>query len=317
MFSPQVHRVALYIAAITLICGGAKVVCAAEDSTTVVAKQGAAVVTLGDIDTFAEGIPEEQRAGFFDSSKRVEGVISNLLLKKQLAAEARTLGLEKEPMVKAQIAAAEDDVLSKVRMARLKVDTKVPDLTQLAKETYLGNKTKYISYGKLDVKHILISTKSRSEAEARKLAEKVEKEAKADPAKFDALVEEYSEDPSKDRNQGLMANAGGNQYQPPFAEASRALKNAGDISPIVQTSYGFHIIKLIERTPDRQQSFDEVREGIVAKLKADYVDKAVRGHTDEITNRPIDANPEVVGNLRSRYGEVPKPPALDSQQGAN
>lgn len=303
------HSIARHcaIAAIAML-GGAGIGNAAESPSTVVAKQGNAIVTLTDVDAFANGIPKEQRAGFFDDPTRLENLIANLLLKKQLAAEARAAGLDHDPDVQAQVAAAEDDALSKVRMMRFKSEIKVPDLTQLAKETYLGNKAKYLVPGKLDVKHVLISTKERSVAEARAIAEKVEKEAVAQPDKFDELVEKYSEDPSKGGNHGLMTNAGGDQYAPAFARAARELKKTGDISPVVETSYGFHVIKLVERTADRQQDFAEVREQITQRLRTDYIDKAIRGHTDGLRNLPIDANPELVASLRSRYGDLAAPP---------
>lgn len=313
MLSTRFRSVSLRALTIAILFGGTAA--HAEGPSTVVAKQGNVSVTLEDIDAFAAGIPTQQRAGFFDSPKRVESVISNLLAKKQLAAEARQQGMDKDPAVRAQIAAAEEDALSKVRMERFKAEIKVPDLTQLAKETYVGNKAKYILPGRLDVKHILISTKSRPEAEARELADNVDKEAKASPDQFDALVEKYSDDPSKERNHGLMTNAGGEQYQPAFAEASRALRKVGEISPVVQTTFGFHIIQLVERTQDRQLSFDEARGDILRKLQAEYVEKAVRNHTDQITNRPIDANSDLVASLRSRYGEIERPASSDASGG--
>lgn len=304
------HRVAFPLCAtfIAVVSCGIGLGNAAESPSTVVAKQGGAIVTLTDIDAFAEGIPKEQRPGFFDDPNRLENLIATLLMKKQLVAEARAQGLDRDPAVQMQIAAAEEDALSKARMTRFKADIQVPDLNQLAKETYLGNKTKYVTPGKLVVKHILISTKEHTGAEAKALAEKVEKEVKAQPDQFDALIEKYSEDPSKGANHGVMENAGGEQYHPAFAAASRALKKPGELSPLVETSFGFHIIKLVERTPDKQQTFDEVREQIVKKLRAEYIDKTVRGHTDGLRNQPIDANPELVASLRARYGNTPRPP---------
>ena len=276
--------------------------------STVVAEQGGVTVTLSDVDAFAKGIPEKERPGFFNSPMRIESTITTLLLQKQLAAEARKSGLDRDPSSQPQIDFAMNEALSKIRIDKLKADLRIPDFTALAKEEYIGHKEKYVIPGKLDVKHILISTKSRSDDEAKALAETVEKEAKAHPDQFDALVEKYSEDPSKAANHGVMTEAGSNRYTPAFADAAKALKNVGDISPVVKTQYGYHILKLTARTPDVQQKFEDVRAQIVERLRTDYIDKAVRTHTDEIRNRPLTANKDLVASLRSRYGEAPAPP---------
>src|SRR5262249_3433658 len=144
--------------------------------------------------------------------------------------------------------------------------------------------------------------KSRDDKAAKALAETVAEEARAHPDKFDALVEKYSEDESKATNKGVMKGVTKETYVVPFVDASKALKNPGDISAPVKTRYGYHVIKLVARTPDKQQTFAEARDRIVGKLKSDYVDKAVRQHVDEIRNQHIDANQALIASLRTRYG---------------
>jgi len=285
-------------------------VAAAEPSptpSTVVASQGGASITLDDIDAFAAGIPDDKRAGFFNSPMRIESIISQLLVQKQLAAEARALGLDKDAKVQRQIQLAEDDALSKARMLKFRADIKLPDFNQLAQEEFIAHKENYIVRGRVDVKHILINTKTRSESEAKALAETVLKEATAHPDQFDALVEKYSEDPSKGANHGLMMDAGDKKYVHEFSTAASALKKPGELSPLVKTDFGFHIIKLVERTPDKKPAFAEVKDQIVAKLRSDYIDKQLKTHGDTLRNQPMDANPELVGSLRDRYGAATDP----------
>jgi peptidyl-prolyl cis-trans isomerase C len=280
----------------------------------VVAKQGDATVTLDDIDAFAARIPAEQRAGFFNSPTRIEGVITNLLLQRQLAADARKAGLDRDPLVVRQLALAEDEALSKVRMQRYREGLKLPDFEELAQEEYVAHKEKYIRRGQLVVKHVLISTKSRGDDEAKKLAETVEKEAQAHPDQFDALVEKYSEDPSKESNRGEMDDAGNaSKYVPEFAAAASALKKVGDISPPVKTPFGYHVIKLTERTSDKPRTFAEVKPEIVARLRNDFVEKQVRTYSDTLRNQPVDANPDLVASLRTRYGQVQNAPEAEPE----
>ena len=283
---------------------------------TVVARQGSATVTLADVDAFAQKIDEKDRAGFFNSPKRLESMVSNLLVQRMLAAEAVKEGLDKDPSVQSQIKLADEELLAKARMQRLRSELKLPDFDQLAREEYLGHKEKYVREGKLDVKHILISGDKRSDADARALAEEVRKEALAHPDQFDALVDKYSEDPSKDQNHGLMQDARSKQYVPAFSAAAQALKIPGEISPLVHTKFGYHILKLVTRTSDTPLKFEDVKPQIVEDLRAAYINKAVSKHTDELRNQHLDANPELIASLRDRYGSVQTPAeAMSAQDG--
>jgi len=272
--------------------------------STVVASQGGVSITLEDLDAFAAGIPDDKRAGFFDSPTRIENIITQLLVQRQLAREARELGLEKDPQVERRIELATEEALSKARMQKFKADLVIPDFSQLAQEQFIGRKKDYIIKGRVDVKHVLIALKTRDEDQAKALADTVHAEAVAHPEKFDELIEKYSEDTSKTQNHGLMIDAADKRYVTPFAEAAAALTKKGEISPIVKTDFGYHVLQLVERTPDRQPTFAEVKDQIVAQLRNDYIEKEVKGHGDELRNQRLDANPELIASLRSRYASA-------------
>ena len=285
--------------------------------STVVAKQGDAIVTLADIDAFAVRIPVKERPGFFDNPQRLENLILQLLSQKQLAVEARKANLDQTPAVRSQIDMATDEVLSRVRMENLKAGVKVPDFEARAKEEYVGHKDVYVVPGDLTVQHILISTKSRDDKDAKALAETVANEAKAHPDQFDALVDKYSEDESKASNKGVMKGVSKTGFVASFVDASKALKKPGDISAPVKTKYGYHVIRLVSRTPDQQQTFAQVHDRIVERLKADFVDKTVQKHVDELRNQHIDANEALVASLRSRYGTATPPDSTTALENAS
>ena len=280
---------------------------------TVVVRQGTAVVTLADIDAFSQRMEEKQRPGFFDSPKRIEALISNLLTQRQLAQEGEKAGLDKDASVQAQVRIATEEIVGKARLQRLRADVKLPDFTKLAREEYLGHKEKYVTPGQLDVKHILIATDKHGDEEAKALAEKVRSEAVAHPDQFDALIEKYSEDPSKAQNHGLMTDAGGKRYVAAFSSAASALKVPGEISPVVGTKFGYHVIELVKRTSDEPLKYEAVREQIIEQLRTSYVDKAVKAHVDELHNQHMDANAAAVASLRERYGTAPTPAEAESE----
>ena len=298
MMFPRFSSVLLSVAAIASSAAFAD----APVGSTIVATQGGVSITLEDLDAFAAGIPDDKRAGFFNSPSRIESILVQLLAQKQMAADARAIGLEKDPLVQRRIELATDEALSKARMQKFRADMNLPNFDQLAQEEFIAHKNEYVIKGRVDVKHVLIALKTRSEDEAKKLAETVHSQAAAHPENFDALVEQYSEDPSKTQNNGLMIDAADKKYVPEFSAAAAALKKKDEISPIVKTDFGYHVLKLVDRTTDKKPTFAEVKDQIVAKLRSDYVDKQVKAYGDEIRNRKLDANADLVGSLRSRYG---------------
>ncbi len=271
--------------------------------SVVLATQGGARVSLDDIDAFAATIPEEQRAGYFNSPSRIETLVSGLLLQKQLAAEARELGLSADPTVKRQLEQAEDAALGKARMMNFRQTLKVPDLTQRAREEYIANREKYTQPESVRVKHVLIGFEGRDKPAAIALAERVRGEAVAHPASFDQLIKDYSDDPRKLSNHGVVEGAQDPARHPSaWVEAVANLKVPGAVSQPIETKQGLEIVQLVERTPSAVIPFDDVKRQIIAKLSSGFVTTEVQNHTDELRNRPLDVNAELLKTLRSRYG---------------
>ena len=86
----------------------------------------------------------------------------------------------------------------------------------------------------------------------------------------------------------------------PFAALS-ALKKPGDISPIVKTVFGYHVLKLVAHNPDKQKSFDEIRAGLVEKLRNDWITQRMAQYTGDLRGKPLQASPDLVASLRTRY----------------
>ena len=116
-----------------------------------------------------------------------------------------------------------------------------------AKKFYDENKTQFSSPEQVRASHILIKTTKGDEegnAEAKKKIEDLLKKARAG-GDFAALAKENSEDPgSKDKGGEYTFRRG--RMVPEFEKAAFSLK-VGEVSDVVTTSYGYHIIKLSEK----------------------------------------------------------------------
>lgn len=286
----------------------------AAPATQVVVRQGDASVTLADVDAYAATMPDDLRAGIFYSEERIEKVLNQMLLTRQLADEARTSGLTDDPLVKTELELAVNQALAAAqrRALRKEFEQKVPDQSALAHERYIADPKSFAVSKEVDVRHILISTNQRSDAEAKALAEKLLAELRAKPDDFVKDVKKYSDDPSKTRNHGLIRGANSDRLAVPFRDASAALTHAGEIVGPVKTSYGYHIIKAVKVVPAHQRSFAEVKPELVQKLRDRWVDQQMAEHLGKLRGKDIQVNDKLVRSLLQRYlpsGASGEPPA--------
>lgn len=124
--------------------------------------------------------------------------------------------------------------------------------------------------GQVHVAHILLLTpKSKGELGegfARRRADSVEAMLRQGVS-FDTLVARYSEDKHSVSSGGVLEPFGAGQMVKAFDEAAFALKKPGDVSPPVRTEYGYHIIRLIDKTP--LKPFDSLKESIRRRVDND------------------------------------------------
>ena len=118
-------------------------------------------------------------------------------------------------------------------------------------------------------------------AKAKEKLEAVLVEVKKPDADFAALAKEHSECPSKDRGGDLGFFPRTGKMVEPFAAAAFALE-VGDISDIVETRFGYHIIKVTDKKEAKTSTLDEVRDVIVESLRQREVMKLRREHGEEL-----------------------------------
>jgi len=99
---------------------------------------------------------------------------------------------------------------------------------------------------------------------------------------FAELAKEFSEGPSKDTGGDLGFFSRGQMVQP-FEDTAFAM-NIGDISGVVETQFGYHIIKLTDRKPERQLPFEEVAEQIKQSLLDEKINTNVTEWVDTLRN---------------------------------
>ena len=144
------------------------------------------------------------------------------------------------------------------------------------KDYYEKNKSKMIQPAQIRASHVLIKVDSKKGPEQKKEAKTAIEKIKAKIKKgedFAALAKEHSECPSASRG-GDLGFFGQGQMVKPFEKAAFALKK-DEVSDIVETNFGYHIIKLTDKRPATEVSFKEVRQQIEQHLKQEKVNEAI------------------------------------------
>ena len=122
--------------------------------------------------------------------------------------------------------------------------------------------------GQIKVAHIMkrLASNSSEEIVSRQKQEidSIAQELKKG-ADFAKLASTYSDDKRSASNGGELSWFSSSDMMPEFAAPAFALKNDGDLSPVIRTPYGWHIIKRIEYRP--LQSYDELKDFLADKIR--------------------------------------------------
>ena len=153
-------------------------------------------------------------------------------------------------------------------MDAVKKDIKISDAD--LKSFYDQNVARLSGNEERRASHILITAAKGAPAEqrqkAKSQAEALLKAVRAAPDSFADVAKKNSQDPGSAPKGGDLDFFGRGAMVKPFEEAVFAMKK-GDISDLVESDFGYHIIKLTEVKEPKQRSFDELRASIENDLK--------------------------------------------------
>jgi peptidyl-prolyl cis-trans isomerase D len=173
----------------------------------------------------------------------------------------------------------------------------------LLKQQYMNNIQQYQVPSRVHVQHILFMTVGKTTdaeiEEVKKKAEDVLKQVKKG-GKFEDLAKKYSEDPgSKDKGGDLSWITQG-QTVPEFEKTAFSL-SPGQVSDLVKTQYGFHIIKVIEKETAHTKPFDEVKDSLRAPLLLSQADKLASETADQLSAAIRQSNKISLDDLAKQY----------------
>jgi peptidyl-prolyl cis-trans isomerase C len=269
---------------------------AAAKGGNVVAEVGKEKITLEDVDNMIADVPKQYQAMALTHK---DMFLDSIINQKLLYEEALKQNVGKDAAVKKQIEEVTKEILIKEYLKK-EIEEKAAVSDADAKAYYDGNKDKFKEPEKIKVSHILVD----NEAEAKDILAKLK-----GGADFAALAKEKSTCSSKDKGGDLGLIARG-QTVPEFEQAAFALK-PGQLSDVVKSQFGYHIIKVTEKQPEKELSFDEVKD----QLKQMLLSQKQKERFDSLLKELKDRNKVVIHKdvlmppVENKPAEVPSAPA--------
>ncbi len=253
---------------------------ASSASAVEVAKVNGQTLTDRDVRMALSSMNEGMRENILKDPNTRREIVNELIAQEVLVDEATKQKLDQDQEYKDALAMFRKQYLSS-RALQKNLGAKMTD--SAAKKYYESNKSQY-STDQVHAMHILV-------ADAEK-ANDVLKLVKAKDADFQALAEKYSKDPSAKNNRGDIGVFGRNApFDPVFMDAAFG-GAAGEIVGPVKTSFGYHIIKIVEKKLGKPMTFDEVemrvKQDLGRTLKDAYVGKLKKEAKIQINEQGID-----------------------------
>lgn len=157
---------------------------------------------------------------------------------------------------------------------------------------YDDHRDEYRTPDRVNVRHILIKTPlagpngkvdEKGVEAARKKAEDILQKLKAG-ANFADLAKKYSEDPGSAKNGGSLGWIQRGQTVPQFEKVAFSLP-VGQVSGIVQSTYGFHIIQVMDKQEAQVKPLDQVKDQIVAAIRQERSLEAADDQARQLLNQ--------------------------------
>ena len=258
----------------------------AEELNPVVGKVGDFVLREADFERLLGSQPPEVQKAVQSSPEQRTVFIRQFLLTKAVAAKARKEGFDRKPEIRELLANLLDQYIANRYVAR-EVTASVTVTDEELKAYYREHEKELLLPESVRARHIFISSAQHSspeeKAKARAKAELVlERVRKGED--FAKLARENSEDSdtaARGGELGVLSPGGTNS--PEFEKTVFALK-AGEVSGIVETVFGYEIIKADQRNERRTARFDEAREYVRNILVEQNRQKTVQQFLEKLSS---------------------------------
>ncbi|MDQ6802004.1 MAG: peptidylprolyl isomerase [Acidobacteriota bacterium] len=276
----------------------------ATNPDPVIISAGTVAIHRSDFETAVKSLPAEYQSYALGPGKKQ--FADDYLRMKLLAAEGMKNGLDKDADVQKQLNLLRENLVAQEELKKIDSTIAVSDAD--LKKAYDENKK---DYEQVKAKHILIAVKGSpaaqkgkkelTDAEARAKAESLRAEIVGGKAKFEDVAKKESDDVESGKNGGDLGAFARGQMVPEFEQAAFGAK-AGDVTPVVKTQFGYHIIKVEGHS---STPFEQVK----ATLEKSVKQKKLKDTLDALKDSAKPVYDEAYFAVPQAPAKAPTPPA--------
>ena len=265
---------------------------APADSGEVIATYGSHKLTSGQVMRELERLPPPSRT-YLAVPERKRQFVDNMIMNDLLFDEGRQAGYDRDAEIERQV----EDLRKRLVVQRvMRQYQSPPTITDEQVKAYYDANPDIYSTTQIHASHILVKDEDT--------AKQIRDELRDHPEKFAELAKEKSIDTSTAQKGGDLGTFGQGRMVPDFERAAFSLK-AGQVSDVVKTQYGYHIIMVTERKEGERKPFDQVKEQIRAMLRNKALQDQVQSHYDALKKGAnVKLNDEALARVNP-----PAPPA--------
>ena len=240
-----------------------------EMENKILAKVNGKEITQNDMNMLLHTLGQ-QRAAQFNSEEGRKHVLNELIHQNLFLMDARENKVDETDMFQKELEKMIDSLMIQFRINQVMGSVKVTD--DELKDYYEVHKDHYNKQESVTASHILVAT----EDECKKIKEQIA----AGEVTFEEAAQSHSTCPSK-QNGGSLGNFTRGRMVPEFDKAAFEME-AGEVSDPIQTQFGYHLIKVTEKTAPEAQDFDDVKEHVFNHLMQDRQKEAYISKLEEL-----------------------------------
>lgn len=279
----------------------------------VVLKTESFTVTEQDFENYLleRKITEEQAKKMLAREGAVKNLFENLYIIRAFASKAESNAQIDKDQIDWMVQNYRERLLMDRQLElEIEADLASVDWDAVAKEEYLANKEKYKVQEQVNAAHILIGFGDRTEEEAKIRAEEILARLQQGDD-FAELAREYSDDAVSAAKGGELGFFTRGRMVKPFEDAAFALQKPDEVSGLVKTQFGYHIIRLNERKAESQLAFEKAKSQIMPIVKKRTEQQIRSEKVAAVKSGAVDlglqVNTELLEEIEARYMPDPIP----------
>lgn len=294
------------LVAVLIVC--AIVSCAKQEESKVLVTMEGDKITLDEFTKSLDKIPMNMKMLVATQSGK-KNYLDSLIVKRLLLREAKKDNVENEKEFQDRLTDIREQLLIEALLKK-KIAVSTQSTEEELKKYYDANKEQFKKDRELNTRHILLKTAD----EAKQIQSRLSK-----GEDFAELAKQYSIDPNAKTTGGELGFHPKGTLLPEYEAAAFKLQKPGQVSPVVKTQFGYHIIRLEGAKEASYVPFAEVKDFIKQKVGQDKQKEVLEKYIDELRkSAKITINEDLLKDEKAPAAGAPEKvsPKADQPEGA-